>query len=170
MFKQLTALLTSPQTSLLSFSFLASLAPQGCFMCRTKVKIDVSLLKRAVLLNTSSLFRMKEQDPALQSVFAKEICKIGMGDRKSFFSEGLMETAADSITGEVSPSGNAGLFFRFFRCVHTRVLNYWTFVKANNCLCSWVGENKLIWFHQLGATWDPSCMILECDHDGPVAL
>lgn len=47
-------------------------------MCRSKVKIDVSLLKRAVLLNTSSLFRMKEQDPALQSVFAKEICKIGM--------------------------------------------------------------------------------------------
>lgn len=93
-------------------------------MCRSKVKIDVSLLKRAILLNTSSLFRMKEQDPALQSVFAKEICKIGMGDRRSFFSEGLMETAADSITGEVSPSGYAGLFFRFFRCVHTRVLNY----------------------------------------------
>jgi len=104
------------------------------------MKMDVSLLKRAVLHNISSLFRMKPQDLALQSMFAKETCKIRTGDRRSFFFEGIMKSTADTITGEVSPSGYTGLFFRFFRCVCTGVLK----VKANNCLRSWVRRNKLI--------------------------
>lgn len=135
-------------------------------MCRTKVwgplhETCVSLLKRAALHNISSVFRMKPQDLPLQSRFAKEIFKIRRGDGRSFFFEGIMKSAADTISEEVSPSGCTGLFFRFFRCVCTGVLK----VKADNCLCSWVGRYKLIYFYQPGATWDSSCVILECDRD-----
>lgn len=144
-FTQLVTILTSPPTLSILLFFLDWLCP-GAVLCggqrfgALSVKMDVSLLKRAVLHNISSLFRMKPQDLALQSMFAKEICKIRTGDRRSFCFEGTMESAADTITGEVSPSGYTGLFFRFFWCVCTGVLK----VKSNNCLCSWVGRNKLM--------------------------
>lgn len=54
---------------------------------------------------------------------AKEICKIGMVDSRSFFSEGIMMSATDTITGKVSPPGYVGLFFWLFKCGPTRVLN-----------------------------------------------
>lgn len=130
-------------------------------MVPLSVKMQVSLLRRAILHIISRVFRMKPQDLALQSRFAKEICKIRQGDRRSVSFEGILKSAADTIKGEVSPSGHTGLFFRFFRCVCTRVLK----VKADNCLCSWVERNKLIQFYQPGAPRDSSRRILECDSD-----
>lgn len=84
---------------------------------------------------------------------------MGMGDRRTFFSKGIMRSTIETITGEMRPPGYAGLFFPFFR--ETEVPS----VKPANCLCPWVGGLEVIEFSQSGATWGPSCLALECDHD-----
>lgn len=88
------------------------------------------------------------------------------GDRGTFFSKGTRKSSTDSITGGMSPLGYAGLFFCFFRCGCTVAPN----VKPTNCLCPWVGGNKVIEFYQPGASWDPRCMSLKYDHDRLISL
>lgn len=63
-------------------------------------------------------------------MFAKKIYKIGMIDRQFFFSEGVMNSAADAVRGEVSPPGYVGLCFQLLKCDPTGVLN----IKATNGL------------------------------------
>lgn len=64
-----------------------------------------------------------------------------MEDSQSFFSEGGMNSATDTIiTGEVSPPGHIGVFFQLFKGGPTSVLN----IKAIHCLCSWVERNEVI--------------------------
>lgn len=99
-------------------------------------------------------------------MFAKKIYKLVMADSQSFFSEGIMKSATDTITGEVSPPGYTGLLFRLFKCGPTGALN----LKAVDCLCCWVKGSEVKQFYQPGATWVPSCVTLEYDHDRLIAL
>lgn len=90
-----------------------------------------------------------------------------MVDSRSFFSEGIMNSATGTIiTGEVSRLGCVHLFFWLFKGVPPGVLN----MKASNCLSSWVEKNEVIQLDQPGSTWSPSCVTLECDHDRLIAL